>query len=246
MALCDSCRNFNLHAHSAVLNGRISYQLSKVQTAARAGCPFCVWLVQTVGDSVKQASQRDSKTELWVHLKLLSRGRLVSSTSLEQREASTRGGLQVDAMTIEVAPRYFLSFWNKWPVKAAADICVAADIGMGHPLPPYPISGQHVRVGTRLTVKYRKPGIRKQRRDWAIHWLRRCLGRTPKDYRGVAVKLRTTQPVQEDLLTQANHSRLTESLHPYHREWSCPRKGGWDYRPVRNTQPPVERCDKAL
>lgn len=171
MALCESCQTINLHGYSAVLKGRLSYPLRNIMKKSTENCcAFCSWLVETSREAIKQARQVDPKMELWVHLGFLSKGELVSSTR-EQRDGNIQDGLQINAMSIEVGPRYFTSLhMDKWPVKVATDICVAADLGVDTPLPCCPRL-RHGIVDFRLIWRYRKSRIQDKRCDWAVHWL---------------------------------------------------------------------------
>jgi hypothetical protein len=67
MALCKSCRNFDISSFSRDPDGLRGYRLEDAQAQAEKGCLFCQALVIGLEDAI---TAKSAQKDLWIHMKM--------------------------------------------------------------------------------------------------------------------------------------------------------------------------------
>lgn len=67
MALCNSCRNFDISSFSRDPDGLRGYRLEDAQAQAGKGCPFCQALITSLEDTI---TAKPAQKDLWIHMKM--------------------------------------------------------------------------------------------------------------------------------------------------------------------------------
>jgi hypothetical protein len=67
MALCKSCRNFDISSFSTDPDGLRGYRLENAQAQAGKGCLFCQALVVSLEDAI---TAKSAQKDLWIHMKM--------------------------------------------------------------------------------------------------------------------------------------------------------------------------------
>ncbi|KAI1382204.1 heterokaryon incompatibility protein-domain-containing protein [Hypoxylon crocopeplum] len=166
MSLCDACKQFRLDRLSDSSEGRISYPLPDVRTAATAGCNFCNLLWSSLGylSENNQARVLKAEADLCIHLE----------PHPEHwnylRHFENIDGLGLLKLDTLIAPKLFTKdseyeMTDGWPISPSGfEICLAAD------------SGSAAAISQDIKGRYLGPDVYSDQHFLTIQkWLYGCL-----------------------------------------------------------------------
>lgn len=103
MALCASCREFDIHKFNAKNKNTQCFELTLVAIAASEGCPFCKFIY----DNKPSHNSTWEMSNLWIHYKMLT------PADVEYDILPSGPGLRFTQLQVWVGSKKALAGWGK-------------------------------------------------------------------------------------------------------------------------------------